>query len=75
MRALKRKIIKFCVKGFTVTTQAREGIETAPLGSGFPSFVVTTQAREGIETPFVQRSLSRSTRVQRVTAQRNLSRE
>ena len=33
-----------------VTTQAREGIETARSGAQVPAKTVTTQAREGIET-------------------------
>ena len=30
-----------------VTTQAREGIETTPLGSGFPSFVSNNSSPRG----------------------------
>ena len=50
MRALKLRVCGEDLQAQTVTTQAREGIETAHQRYRRSSLAVTTQAREGIET-------------------------
>mgnify|MGYP001256596514 CR=1 FL=1 len=50
MRALKLRVCGEDLQAQTVTTQAREGIETAHQRYRRSSLAVTTQAHEGIET-------------------------
>ena len=56
-RALKLRVCGEDLQAQTVTTQAREGIETAHQRYRRSSLAVTTQAREGIETFPVIRKL------------------
>ena len=50
MRALKLRVCGEDLQAQTVTTQAREGIETFPVIRKLLDWAVTTQAHEGIET-------------------------
>ena len=48
---MKQMVVRAVILEVFVTTQAREGIETAPLLAKMQRPTVTTQAREGIEMP------------------------